>query len=320
MSATSANKTRLPDVITDVSGQRINLLDYKARNIRASWVLMVGTFALLVLLGYGLARAYDPATAVIGVTIAAAVAFFQNFTAYWFSDKLMLRVANAREATVDEHRYLVNITEAVAIGAGIPAPNLYVIDSPALNAFATGRTPEHAAVAVTTGLIDKLDRQELEGVVAHELAHIKNYDMLFTTLVGATLGALILLRDLVLHSMRYRRRGSSSSSQGGKGQGIVLIVTLVLLIVTPILATLIHFAVSRRREYLADVTGAYITRNPEGLARALEKIATHSAPELKVSESVKHLFFTNPTKKLNAQNWFATHPPIEERVARLRRL
>ncbi|MDZ7705941.1 MAG: M48 family metallopeptidase [Trueperaceae bacterium] len=318
MSTTSANNTRLPDVITDGTGRRINLLDYKAHNIRASWVLMIVTFGLLAALGYGVARAYDPALAVVGVAIAASVALLQNVGAYWFSDRLMLRVANAREATTDEHRYLVNITEAVAIGAGIPAPKLYVIDSPALNAFATGRTPEHAAVAVTTGLIDKLDRQELEGVVAHELAHIKNYDMLFTTLVGATLGALILLRDLVLHSMRYGRRGSSSGNS--KGQGVVTIVLLVLLIITPILATLIHFAVSRRREYLADVTGAYITRNPEGLASALEKIATHHAPELKVSESVKHLFFTNPTKKLNARNWFATHPPIEERIARLRRL
>ena len=316
-------KPQPPDAITDVSsGRRINLLDWKSANIRYSFVLALFMMALLAAIGYIVGLIVEPAAAVIFVAIAVGIAGVQSFVAYWYSDKIALAAAGARRATREEHRYLVNVSEAVAIGAGIPAPRIYVIDSPAPNAFATGRNPQHAAVAVTTGLMNRLDRQELEGVVAHEIAHIRNYDMLFLSMITATIGAILLLRDLFLRSMFYGGRMRRSGRGGGRGSGqaAILVLLIVLLILAPILAMLLRFAVSRRREYLADATGAYITRNPEGLARALEKIKNYRGENLKVSEGVRHMLFTNPISKLNANTLFATHPPIDERISRLRRM
>jgi heat shock protein HtpX len=221
----------------------------------------------------------------------------------------------------------VNITEAVAIGAGVPNPKIYVIDSPAPNAFATGRNPEHGTIAVSKGLLEILDRQELEGVVAHEMAHIKNYDILFMTMLAATVGAIVVLSDLITHSWRYGGFGGGRSERrsdrdggGGQAQAIAYLLLIVLLVLAPILTTLLRLAVSRKREYLADATGAYITRNPEGLARALEKLRDYNGPKLDVSKGVEHLFFTNPVRNLNANAMFATHPPIQERIDRLRRM
>jgi heat shock protein HtpX len=306
------------------AGQRISLLDWKAQNIRNSWFL--GAFMVLLLAGiaYLLALAFDPASATLFVAIAILTAGVQNVVAYWFSDRLALAATGAREATREEHRYLVNVTEAVAIGAGVPVPKIWVIDSPAPNAFATGRNPQHAAVAVTTGLLQLLDRQELEGVIAHELAHVRNYDMLFGSMLMATVGAIVLLRDLILRGMRYggggRRRSDGGGRGGGQAQALGYLLLIVLLVLAPLLATLLHLAVSRKREYLADATGAWITRNPEGLARALEKLRDYSAAPLRVSEGVRHMFFVNPVKQLNASRLGSTHPPIEERIRRLRQM
>ncbi len=316
----------LPNVITDyATGQKINLLDWKAANLRYSWLLAFFVTLLLAAIGYLLALAIDPGAALFFIIIAVAIAGVQNTIAYWFSDQFALRAARARAANTEEHRYLVNVTEAVAIGAGVPAPKIYVIDSPAPNAFATGRNPQNSAIAVSTGLMELLDRQELEGVVAHEMSHIKNYDILFMSLLAATIGAILLLRDLLLRSTRYgygrrgHRRGGDSKG-GGQGQAIAMVLLIVLLVFAPILATLLRLAVSRRREFLADATGAYITRNPEGLARALEKLKNYQGEKLQVSEGVQHMFFTNPVKGLNASNLLATHPPLEERINRLRRM
>lgn len=318
---------RAPEGVTPVNtGQRISLLDWKAQNIRNSWFL--GGFMVLLLAGiaYLLALAFDPASATLFVGIAVLIAGVQNVVAYWFSDRLALAATGAREATREEHRYLVNVTEAVAIGAGVPVPKIWVIDSPAPNAFVTGRNPQNAAVAVTTGLLQLLDRQELEGVIAHELAHVRNYDMLFGSMLMATLGAIILLRDLILRGMRYgggrssRRSSDGGGKGGGQAQALGYLLLIVLLVLAPLLATLLHLAVSRKREYLADATGAYITRNPEGLARALEKLRDYSAEPLRVSDSVRHMFFVNPVKQLNASRLGSTHPPIEERIRRLRQM
>ncbi len=317
----------LPNEITDpATGRKINLLDWKAANIRLSWLLAFFVAALLAAIAYLLALAVDRQAAVLFIVIAVGLALTQNMVAYWFSDQMALSAARARPATVEEHRYLVNVTEAVAIGAGVPAPEVYVIDSKAPNAFATGRNPEHSAVAVTTGLLELLDRQELEGVIAHEMSHIKNYDILFTSMLAATVGAILLIRDLVLRSTRYggygdfgggRRRGRKDS---GGGQALAMVLLVVLLVLAPVLATLLRLAVSRRREFLADATGAYITRNPEGLARALEKLRDYKGDRLEVSEGVQHMFFTNPVQHLNARGLFATHPPLDERIDRLRRV
>ena len=298
---------RVPDSITDgVTGRKISLLDWRAANVRSSYLLAFIMVLLLAAIGY----------------LAVVVAGVQSGVAYWLSDKIALASAGARKATLEEHRYLVNVTEAVAIGAGVPAPDIYVIDSSAPNAFATGRNPEHGAVAVTTGLLELLDRQELEGVVAHEMAHIRNYDILFLSMLAATVGAVILLRDLALRVMRFggRRRGGGSGRGGGQAQLIAMVLLVVLLILAPVLATLLRLAVSRRREYLADATGAYITRNPEGLASALEKLRDYSGERLEASEGVRHMFFINPVQRLNASTVLATHPPLDERIGRLRRM
>ncbi len=316
--------SRLPDAITDPStGRRISLLDWKAANLRASWFLTVGMVVLLGGLGWLIGYVFEPGLAGLFLGIAVVIGLGQSAAAFYASDTMVLSVAGARPATQDEHRFLVNVSEAVAIGAGVPAPRVYVIDNPAPNAFATGRDPQHGTIAVTTGLMSLLDRQELEGVVAHEMAHIRNYDVRFMSMLAATVGAVVLLRDVALRGMRFgalgRRRGGGSSG-GGRGQIVAMLLLVVLLVLAPILALALRMAVSRRREFLADATGAYITRNPEGLALALEKLRDFRGAPMKVSEGVAHMFFTNPTARLNANGWFATHPPLQDRINRLRRM
>lgn len=313
---------RLPEGITDpTSGRRVSLLDWQAENRRLSWALAGFMIVLLGAIGYLIGLAVDPAAAGFFVIVAVLLAGVQSFVAYQFSDRMALAIAGARPPNATEHRYLINVTEAVAIGAGVPTPKLYVINDPSPNAFATGRDPKSGAIAVTKGLIDLLDRQELEGVIAHEIAHVKNYDIRFMSMLAATVGAIVLLRDVILRGMRFGGRSSRrSSGGGGKGQAIAYIALIALLILAPILATLLRLAVSRKREYLADATGAYITRNPEGLARALAKLRDYGGPPMQVSEGVQHMFFTNPVRRLNAAAMLATHPPIEDRIARLRRM
>ena len=317
----------LPNVITDrATGRRINLLDWQAANRRMSWLLGLVMVALLAAIGYLLAQVTNPGSAVFFVSVAGVSGAGQSVVAYWFSDQLALGAAGARPATKDEYRYLVNVTEAVAIGAGVPTPRIYVIDAPAPNAFATGRDPQHASIAVTRGMIDMLERQELEGVVAHEMAHIRNYDIRFLSMLAATIGAIVILRDLVLRWFQFGEFGGSRGRRSGggrgnnRGQGIMVVLLIVLLVLGPILATLLRLAVSRRREYLADATGAYITRNPEGLAGALEKLASYQGEGLPVSEGVRHMFIVNPLSRHNGPDLFATHPPIQERIDRLRRM
>ncbi len=323
--AAASGFRRIPTAMTDaVTGRRISLLDWKAANVRATWILVAVVVALVAAIGWALGRAFDPASAGFYMLGAGAVGLGQGVMAYRFSDAIALRAADARLADRSEHRYLVNTTEAVAIGAGLPAPRVYVIDAEAPNAFATGRDPEHSAIAVTTGLLDTLDREELEGVIAHEMAHIQNFDIRLASMLAATVGVVVILRDLVLRWMRWGGRRRSGGGGGGtgsaRGQAIAFAALVVLLILAPILATLLRLAISRRREFLADATGAYITRNPGGLADALEAIRDWRGEPLDVSEGVRHMFFTNPVARLNARGAMATHPPIDERIDRLRRM
>lgn len=311
----------VPESITDaVTGRRIHLLDWQAANRRNSWALAAFMVALLAGIAYLLALVLDPGSATLFVAVAGGLALLQSVAAYWYSDRLALAASGARRANREEHRYLVNVTEAVSLGAGVPVPRIFVIDAEQPNAFATGRDPQHAAIAVTTGMIALLDRQELEGVVAHELAHVRNYDIRFASMLAATVGAIVVLRDLVLRAFFYGRRGRSGGRGGGRGRAVAMLLLVVLLVVAPILAILIRLAVSRRREYLADATGAYITRNPEGLARALEKLKDWKGERMSVNEGVRHMFIVNPIARQNAHGWWATHPPLEERIDRLRRM
>jgi heat shock protein HtpX len=236
---------------------------------------------------------------------------------YFYSDKIVLASTGAHPVTKEEFFDFYTVTENLSIAAGVPMPKLYVINDPAPNAFATGRDPKHAVVAATTGLLQQLDRTELEGVIAHELSHIKNYDILLSTVVAVLVGTLSLVVEWVLRGWMW----GGKDNENRKIHPALLIVFVIALILTPIIATLIQLAISRRREFLADASGALVTRYPEGLARALEKIASYPAPMQHATSSTAHLFISNPFKK-GVSSWmaslFSTHPPAPERIRILR--
>ena len=239
-----------------------------------------------------------------------------NITSYWFSDKIVLKISGAKEATRTEYFDLYNLVENLAITAGLPKPRLYVINDPAPNAFATGRNKEHAVVAVTTGLLAILDKTELEGVIAHELSHIGNRDMLLSTVVVVLVGFVSILADIFIRSHLFHG-GRDSNNKAGN---VLMIVGIVFAILAPIFATLIQLAISRKREFLADASGALLTRYPEGLASALRKIQAASQPMARQSGAIAHLYISDPKgskigKKISGL--FATHPPTEERVKAL---
>jgi heat shock protein HtpX len=226
--------------------------------------------------------------------------------------------------TKDEYPYLYNVVEGLAIAAGVPTPRCYVIDDTAPNAFATGRNPEHAVICVTTGILEKLNRVELEGVIAHEMSHIKNYDVRLQTVVVVMAGVVALLSDWMLRSFLWgggRRRSRDSRSGGGAG-AVLVIVGLALAILSPLIATIIQLAVSRKREFLADASGAMLTRYPPGLASALRKISADTEPLEAANKATAHLYIVNPLKDIKGavNKLFSTHPPIEERIAALEKM
>ncbi len=249
--------------------------------------------------------------------IAAIIAIPSSLIGYYKGDAIALATNKAKHVQREAAPELYRLVENLSITAGIPAPKIHVIESPALNAFATGRDPEHASMAVTTGLISKLDRAELEGVLAHELGHVKNYDIRFATLVAIFVGFLVILSDMFLRVTFWGGGRSSNDRNSGQLGAILAIVGLVLLIISPIIAKLMQLAISRQREYLADGSAALLTRHPEALASALEKIG--AGPELKTAgNATAHLFIANPFKKKSFSHLFSTHPPIDERIRRLR--
>lgn len=288
----------------------MSLYTHQSSNIRKTWLLMVGFLVLVIGLGYFLSYYFgDPAI----LYIAVVIALVQSVTSYWYSDKIALRATGAKEVTREEYFDLYNSVENLAITAGLPKPRVYVINDPVPNAFATGRDPKHAAIAVTTGLLKILDKNELEGVIAHEMSHIGNRDILVMTVVVVLVGFLSLVSDMFIRSTFYGRGGGDRDS---KANGVLMVIGIVLLILSPIIGALIQMAVSRKREYLADASGALLTRYPEGLASALEKISTHSGKMQKASNATAHLFIANPFGK--AKQLFSTHPPVAERIKRLR--
>ncbi|MBI2617980.1 M48 family metallopeptidase [Candidatus Kaiserbacteria bacterium] len=287
----------------------------KDKNIRKTWFLMLTFF--LVIVGVAWSFSYILESPVI-LWVAVIISVLMNVGAYWYSDKLVLKMSGAKPVSRDSHRELWNILENLSITAGLPMPKLYIIEDSAPNAFATGRDPEHAVVAVTTGLLSMLERNELEGVIAHELSHIGNRDMLVMTVVVVLLGFITLLSDFFLRMSLYGGHRDRDSRVG-----IILIVAgFALAILSPIIAKLIQLAISRKREFLADASGALLTRYPEGLASALEKISRYAAPMKRANHATAHLFISNPfgsaTKGKFLNKLFMTHPPTEERVAALR--
>lgn len=286
-------------------------------NKRKSVLLLMVAAALVVGLGYifSLARGgngYD------GLFIGVFLSLGITSISYFQGDKIALMTSGAKPATKEDSRYVYNMLENLCITAGTPMPKLYIIEDPAINAFATGRKPETASIAVTRGAIEKLENEELEGVLAHELSHIKNYDIRFMMLVAVLVGSISIMANLFLHTGHLSRRGSNR--EGGNITAIFAIIGIILAILSPIIAELIKLAVSRRREYLADASGSLITRYPEGLARALEKIANENRPMANASQATAHLFIASPFSGKKFAGLFSTHPPVEDRIKKLREM
>lgn len=278
-------------------------------------VFIVGaTYLMSVGLGYGLDL----------VGIALIFSGITSFASYWWSDSIILHISGARPATREEFFDYFTVTENLVMGSRMPMPKLYVIDDSAINAFATGRDPEHGVVCATTGLLNRLDRSEIEAVVAHELSHIQNYDIRLMSVVTIMVGLIALLSDWFLR-MTFWGRSKKDEQQGGQIQVVLFVVGIVLALLSPLIAQLIQLAISRRREFLADASGVGMTKNPEGLARALQKISQDSEPLEVANKATAHLYFSNPLKNLHSAvglfaGLFQTHPPIEERIAALRSL
>ena len=293
---------------------------YRAANVRKTWMMMSMFLVFIVFVGWVFAQAME--TPVV-LYVAVAVAIVMNTASYWWSDKLVVAMTRAKEVSFKDAPDLYRVVENLAIAGGLPTPKLYVIQDPAPNAFATGRDEKHAVVAVTTGLLGRLGRTELEGVLAHELSHIGNKDMLVSTITVVLVGIIALLSDFFLRWMRFF--GGRGSRRGdGRVQAVFLLLGLVLALIAPLVASLMRLAVSRKREFLADASGALLTRNPEGLAAALLKISADPNELRSANHATAHLFFANPFKGKDAVSFmtklFMTHPPIEERVRVLREM
>lgn len=291
-----------------------SLYTHRDANIRKTWFLITAFLIVVIGLGWVFAQVYNNSLLLYGFVAFSTV---MSITSYWYSDKIVLRMANAKPVTKQEARELYNIVENLSITAGLPAPKIYVINEAAPNAFATGRNPEHAVVAVTTGLLERLDRSELEGVLAHELSHVGNRDMLVSTVVVVLVGFISIASDFFTRSMIFGSRDNNRNNNG-----VILLIGIVLSILAPIAATLMQLAISRKREFLADASGALLTRYPEGLASALQKISSDPTPMRSANNTTAHLWLDDPfkgkSKTSRLHKLFMTHPPAEERIRALR--
>lgn len=297
----------------------MNIYSQISANKTKTW-LIIGLFVVFIttiLFVYGKASGYGLSYAGIGLIISGIMVF----GSYYYSDKMILGMSGAKEIKKNDNPLLFRIVENLCIGAGISMPKIYVIDDSAINAFATGRDPKHSVVCVTTGILDRLNKAELEGVIAHELSHVRNYDIRLMAIVVILVGLVALLADFFMRSLWYGG-GRRERSDRGNAQGIFLMIGIAMAILSPLIATLIQLAVSRKREFLADASGALLTRYPEGLASALEKISKDKEPLEVANNATAHLYISNPFKSKTSGHWFAnlfnTHPPIEERIKILR--
>jgi len=302
----------------------------QAANRRKSFFLVLLVVAFLGVFGYivgyvvGLGSGNEVAYGIGALAIAVAFGLLTAAGSYFGGDQLVLASSHAQEVTAEQAPQLFNVVQEMAIAADVPMPRVYIIDEGSPNAFATGRDPEHSSIAITTGLLQKLDREELQGVIGHEMSHVRNYDIRFTLIVGVLVGSIALLAQLFLRYTFWFGGGRSrDSDRGGGGSlgAILLVIGIVLAILAPIFSALVQMAVSRQREYLADASSVELTRNPHGLQRALAKISADPDPFDAANGATQHLFIVNPLKKLGGGNaLFSTHPPIVDRVNRLRQL
>lgn len=302
-----------------------NLYTYSAVNKRKTWFLMTGFFIFIIAVAYLFSLAMD-----IPEILAAAVfiSILMSLISYWYSDKIVLSISGAKEIDRDNGRELYRLVENLCITAGLPVPKIYIIEDSSPNAFATGRDPKHAAIAVTTGILGKLEKNELEGVIAHELSHIGNRDILIATVATILVGVVVLLADLFWRWSFFGGRRDNDNNRDGRVVLIISILAIVFAILAPLFARLLQFAISRKREFAADADGALLTRYPEGLARALEKISNNASgiPLKRANRATAHMYIVSPLSggEKQKQSWFAklwmTHPPVSERIAKLRQM
>lgn len=286
-------------------------------NIVRSYVFMMVFVAVVVGLAYVFGHAFGYGDSFVG--LAVIISIVSSVVSLLFGDSIVLGMSGARPATRKKDFDFYTVAENVSMAAGLPMPRLYVIDDPAMNAFATGRDPGHAVVCVTSGLLSKLERREIEGVVAHEMSHIKNYDIRFMAIVAVLAGTVAYASDLFMRNLWWRDRDDDRNDSG-----VFMILGIILALISPLIASLIQLAISRKREYLADASGALVTRYPEGLARALEKISRDPRVMKHATNATAHLYISNPFKDKNARAWFSnlfdTHPPIADRIRILREM
>ncbi len=290
----------------------MTLYTQQGKNIRRTWFLMAVFLAIIVGIGYFISYYYDSSGILY---IAIIFSIVMNITSYWYSDKIVLGLNKAREAKREEFFDLYNAVENLSITAGLPMPKVYVIDDMSPNAFATGRNKDHAVVCVTTGLLKILNKSELEGVISHELSHIGNRDILLSTVVVVLVGFISILSQIFLRG-RFFNKNDREEKNGGN---IIAIIGIIFIILSPIATKLIQLAISRKREFLADASGALLTRYPEGLASALEKISKSGIPMQNANQATAHLFISDPFAKAGKKisSLFSTHPPVEERIRAL---
>jgi len=300
-----------------------NLYTYSAVNKRKTWFLMTGFFVLIILVGYIFATAMDEPSI---LPAAVILSVFMSFISYWYSDKIVLTMSGAKAVDKENGRELYRLVENLCITAGLPLPKIYIIEDSAPNAFATGRDPKHAAIAVTSGILGKLEKAELEGVIAHELSHIGNRDILISTIATVLVGIVVLLADWFRRWSFFGGRRVNNNDNNNNQLGLIIaILAIVFAILAPLFAQLLQLAVSRKREYAADADAALLTRYPEGLARALEKISGDQEPLEAANRATAHMYIVSPFKEKETRrqtSWLSkimmTHPPVEERIARLR--
>jgi heat shock protein HtpX len=295
-----------------------------AVNRRNSLLLIAVFLAFIAVFGsiIGWAWIGDPAGAIFGLVLAFIVGTISGLATYYGGDRMVLAASRAREITHDDAPVLFNVVEEMAIAAGLPMPKVYIIDDSAPNAFATGRDPEHASIAVTSGLLQKLDRDELQGVIAHEMSHVGNFDIRYAMLVGILVGTTVLISDFFLRGVWFGGGGRGRGDGGNYLQLIMMLIAIVLAILAPLFARLLQLSISRQREYLADASAVRLTRNPKGLADALQKISGDREVLEAANRATAHLYIVNPIKSFEkrAKGLFSTHPPIEERIQILRQM
>lgn len=296
----------------------VNLYTQSESNVRKTWLYLTFFFVLIISVGWVISYFLESQ---IILFIAVITAILLNFFSYWYSDRIVLSMSGAKPLKKEENLELYRIVENLCITAGLPMPRIYILEEEQPNAFATGRDPKHAVVAVTRGLLERLDRSEIEGVVAHELAHIGNKDTLISTIVVVLVGMIVIMTDFFFRISFYGGR-SNSRNNGGVVRMVMIAVALLLAVLAPLLAQMMKMAISRKREFLADSSGALLTRYPEGLASALEKISQDYTPIKRANDATSHLYIVNPLKGKEQKSWlhklFMTHPPIEERIKVLR--